>query len=490
MLQSIRQHIQGWVAGVIIAVVALTFALWGIQNYLGGGDGKKKPVAHVGGEAITSGDFMRYYQQVVQAQPSYMNLIPADKQILKQQILAEMIEQKALLMALKQSGFSVSDAQIRSLIMKEPLFQQGGQFSLERFQQILSANGLSEEGYAERLKQQLVMAQLQDGLESSAFVTSRELESSYQLLNQKRDFGYFIVPAHRFLSEVKPTEQALKDYYHQHAVEWMQPERVSIAYLLLPSKKASELTEDKTSTFSDRLSDLTYTHPDSLAPAAKALGLTVQTTGLFSQEGGKGISAEKTVIKAAFSPEVLSGNNSAVIDLPDGQLMVLRVKQHVPQAIEPFVGAEQKVVERVKEHMAGERAAELAKLLQEALANGQQPLVLAKQHQLIWNRKSSVVHSDRAIPPAVLNQAFFTSFQAKKLADNIRTFPLGNGDFAVLQLQGFQLGKASPIADKERHALNDELQQFLGQLDYKLYVKHILDKAKVKIDQAQLDALS
>ncbi|EKD46118.1 MAG: hypothetical protein ACD_69C00005G0001, partial [uncultured bacterium] len=51
MLQSMHDKIQGWVAGVIAFIIALTFALWGVQNYLR--SGAHQAAAKVNGEEIT-----------------------------------------------------------------------------------------------------------------------------------------------------------------------------------------------------------------------------------------------------------------------------------------------------------------------------------------------------------------------------------------------------------------------------------------------------
>lgn len=524
MLQSIQKHIQGWLAGVIIAVVALTFALWGIQNYLGGNSSDKQAVAHVAGDAITRGDFMHYYRQVLQSQPSYASLPKAAKTILKQQVLAELVQKKAILTALQKSGFAASDAQVRSLIMHESMFQRDGEFSLTRFQQLLSANGLTEQAYAARLKQQLMMQQLQAGIERSAIVTTTELASNYALLNQTRDFGYFIVPAHLFLSQLKPSSAQIADYYNAHKANWLQPEQLSVEYLQLSPKQEManmtvsasqvkayyeqnksqykqgfsaskdkikammqrQLAEDKVSSLSDELANVTYTNPESLAPAAKALGLKVQSTTLFSKDKGQGIAANKAVRQAAFGEEVLSGNNSNLVSLPNGDVLVLRLKQKVPAHVLALKAVQKEVVSQLKSTMASKKASELAAKLEKALAAGQKPLSLAKQHRLIWKAEKQVVHSDKSVPEAILNAAFLLPYYADDVAKNSQVMALGNGDYAVLQVQGFKLGQASKMTAKERTSLGESLQTYAGQLDYRLLTQDILQQAKVKIDQAAL----
>ena len=43
MLQTIRERAQGWIAWLIVILISIPFALWGIQSYLG-----------VGGEPIAA----------------------------------------------------------------------------------------------------------------------------------------------------------------------------------------------------------------------------------------------------------------------------------------------------------------------------------------------------------------------------------------------------------------------------------------------------
>src|SRR5690606_17774115 len=51
-----------------------------------------------------------------------------------------------------------------------------------------------------------------------------------------------------------------------------------------------------------------------LAQPAQELGLQVQTSGAFGREGGEGVAANRQVVQAAFSPEVLEdGANSGAI---------------------------------------------------------------------------------------------------------------------------------------------------------------------------------
>ncbi|MDF1653553.1 MAG: SurA N-terminal domain-containing protein [Coxiellaceae bacterium] len=626
MLQSIQKHIQGWVAGTIIAIISVTFALWGIQYYIGGHSGDGKAVVKLAGTKITVKQFSHYYRQVINAQPKYAALHGAAKQILQQQILAEMIQKQALLSALKKDGFNISTQQVRGAILQEPWFQENGQFSKQRFQQLLYANSISEAQYVEQLQSQLMTAQLKMGLQDTSIVLPNEIKQSYKLLNQTRSFGYFIIPAHLFGAKITPTAAQLQAYYKGHPQQFMLPEQVSIQYIILSPKKMAaavpvsdqqikdfyaenkghfltprrwmvadisdkslgsdgialpgstqslqavsqalksgksftsyksskhwvssadkqqaaltkilmkmkpgqvsdvvqvngqghivklvaiqdpeqqplsavkqkvkqtiqnQKAQSEFSDAADQLSNLTYTTPNSLAPAAKALNLKVQISSLFTQQGGSGIAANKEIIATAFNPDTLqSGNNSTPINLNDGSMVVLRINKHVDQHVQPFKDAKAEVVASVKSELANQKAGALAQKLKQQLAQGAKPLDLAKKYKLIWNQKNKVVHSNTTVPATVMNKVFFMSLDSKDKANNLAIVPFKNSDMALLELLAVQLPTKESITAKQRSSLIKTIGLFSGQLDYQLFNKTAIDQAEVKIDEDTLKRIS
>ena len=74
-----------------------------------------------------------------------------------------------------------------------------------------------------------------------------------------------------------------------------------------------------------------------LAQPAQDLKLTVHTSKPFGREGGEGVTANRAVVTAAFSPEVLDeGANSTAIELDPETVIVLRAKEHLKPAQLPL----------------------------------------------------------------------------------------------------------------------------------------------------------
>ena len=88
---------------------------------------------------------------------------------------------------------------------------------------------------------------------------------------------------------------------------------------------------------SEKFRNLVYEQPDSLVPAAKALGLEVRKSDWFAQTGGSGIAANPKVVQAAFEPEVLSqARNSDAIEITADTLVAVRVAERRPAGRQPL----------------------------------------------------------------------------------------------------------------------------------------------------------
>lgn len=73
----------------------------------------------------------------------------------------------------------------------------------------------------------------------------------------------------------------------------------------LAKELRQQQAENRFYEITQNLANLSYEHPDSLEPAAKALDVPIQESGWFSRKGGEGITANPKLIESAFGEEVL-----------------------------------------------------------------------------------------------------------------------------------------------------------------------------------------
>ena len=115
-----------------------------------------------------------------------------------------------------------------------------------------------------------------------------------------------------------------------------------------------------------QLEDSAFESSDLVQPAQE-LGLKVQTAAPFGREGGEGITANRAVIQAAFSEEVLEeGSNSNALELDPETVVVLRVKEHRKPAQLPL----ETVADSIRAHLVKEKATEELKAKADTLVKG------------------------------------------------------------------------------------------------------------------------
>ena len=164
-----------------------------------------------------------------------------------------------------------------------------------------------------------------------------------------------------------------------------------------------------------QLEDAAFEASD-LAQPAQDLGLKVQTSAAFGREGGEGITANRSVVQAAFSEEVLEeGANSNAIELDPETVVVLRVKEHRKPEQLPL----EAVAKNIREHLAKEKAtAELkakADKLIAGLRDGAIPLTSEQEGQK-WKTQEAVTRGQDGIDPAELQAVFRLAKPASRIS--------------------------------------------------------------------------
>ena len=236
MLHIIREQIQGWIAWAIIILLIIPFALWGINQYFGGGG--PLVAATVNGEDISQKDFQQFYymqrsrmREMLGAQYDPSVFDPR----IKEQALQELINQELLAQNAHEVGYRVAMDSVKQTILNIDAFKQEGKFSNELYVRALQAQGESPAGFEQRLQRAVLTQQFQSGVSNSAFVTQSETERLLKIENQTRNIDHLLLKLEKFKDAADATDEAMKKYYDQHREKFMTPEKVSIEYVELNS---------------------------------------------------------------------------------------------------------------------------------------------------------------------------------------------------------------------------------------------------------------
>ena len=229
-------HKQKRVAQVILALLVLPFAFFGMESYFQGG-GSEPHVAEVAGEKILQRDFDRRLREQqdrmremlgAQARPEMF-----DGTEFRTAVLEGMIQERLLQRAADASGLRVPDAQLQAVIAGQPEFQENGAFSLPRYQSLLRTAGMTETLYQERMRTELALSQVQAAFTAGTIVPSSVVDRVVRVLDQQREASQLVVSPDAFLRQVTIEPGAVQKFYEANRREFEIPEQVRVEYLVL-----------------------------------------------------------------------------------------------------------------------------------------------------------------------------------------------------------------------------------------------------------------
>lgn len=233
MLQAIRDRATGWIAYIIIGLLIIPFALWGVNQYFG--EAAPVDAAQVNDAPVPLREFQQAYQQQRQQLQRLLgeNFDPAvvDENRLKQQVIEQLITQRVLSQTADRVGFRVGDEQLSQALQSYEVFQRDGRFDREHYQRLLAAQGYTPATFEQALSRDLVGSQWQQGVVASAFVPAAELERLIGVLTQKRELAYVVLPLVRYRDAVSVDESAVETYFEENQSRFMEPEKVRLRYL-------------------------------------------------------------------------------------------------------------------------------------------------------------------------------------------------------------------------------------------------------------------
>ncbi|MFS2156987.1 SurA N-terminal domain-containing protein [Pseudomonas sp. Pseusp122] len=240
----------------------------------------------------------------------------------------------------------------------------------------------------------------------------------------------------------------------------------------------ADLVEQKFVDVSKQLEDAAFEASD-LAQPAQDLGLKVQTTPAFGRDGGaEGIIANRAVIQAAFSPEVLEeGANSGVIELDPETAVVVRSKEHRQPEQLPLAAVSDAIRAQLLKQHASDAVKAKGDALLAGLRDGKIPLA-AKQDGVSWKVVEAATRSQEGLEPSVLQTVFRMPKPEGKDKPVYSSLTAADGSFVIVRLNG--VNHAAAPTDQEKAQYRRFLASRAGQQDFASFRAQLESKAKIE----------
>jgi peptidyl-prolyl cis-trans isomerase D len=221
---------------IILIVISIPFALWGIDSYqrmFSGAD----DAASVDGVPISMEEFSRTFQSqldsIRQVLGANFNTTAWDTPKQRELVLDSLINQKLVLQYGRHSNLAVDDESLRRAIAGMEMFQEGGKFSNSRYQALLRAQGYTEVGFEETLRQDLMAQRLSTAVTDTSIVSKALTANSLVLAGEQRRVAKAGFPATDFAGQVKLAPNAVETYYKENQKEFEVPEMIRGEYVVL-----------------------------------------------------------------------------------------------------------------------------------------------------------------------------------------------------------------------------------------------------------------
>ncbi len=244
----------------------------------------------------------------------------------------------------------------------------------------------------------------------------------------------------------------------------------------LRREKAEKLFLDE----QERLANQAFEYPDSLEPAAEALGLEIQESDWVSRAGGEGIFAQPKVLEALFADEVLKeGYNSEPVELSRYDVVVLRVRAHRPAEVRPLEEVRAQVEAALRQEKAAALLAERAAEFERRVRAGEDPAEVAQALGGRWVRESELGRAGAAsVPPEVVRTAF--RLPRPQSGPSVGTVALSGGAHAAVVVFAVRDPDPAQLDEETRRRYAEALRQAFGGDEFNAVLNALKAEAEIE----------
>ena len=499
MLGAIRRKSKGWVAYLIIGLIVVPFALFGIQDYVSGSSNNS--IASVDGEDI---DLNLYYQELNSQQRNLQQQLGAQysqeiDNVLKQSLLDTMINEKLIENFANSLGLVTLDQEVRSIIQSNQAFHLDGKFSEERYNQILRLNSYTSTAYEIAQSKSLTRDQIKRNLSDSSFLSSVQTNQLNDLASQEREVSYIVLTTEKYEDQISISQSGISDYYNENKSNFLEGRKVKVDFVELSLDNIDEPEDADEETLQSLFDDNAelYTNPErrraqhilvedetiandllnqikegaDFAELAKTNSVDTSS----NQQGGDLGLFERDLMGAEFDEAAFSmnvGDVSDVVSTDYGYFHIIKLTEIQTETAQSFEDVREQLValhiKNVKQKILFNLEEEFANLAYEESLD-----MLADQLDLEIQTSDFFSNGTDQYDQLFVSAAF--SAAVIEEGENSDVIELGQNKFVVLSLSSLQ-----PERQKELNEVEAQIVATLKTLD----AKKLIDDLSLSIASA------
>jgi len=495
MLQSFRDNLRGVTALILVGIIIIPFAFWGVESLFVSGSSVEQ-AAKVNDETISRLDVLRGVEtQRAQLLNQYPDMDPMalSDEILQVPVLNQLIRRKLLEQAAEAGDMGISDMTFNELVATTEAFQVNGKFDATQYEYLIGQQGFTPMDYRSEIKRELLVNQLRAGLQSSSTVTENQVQRFTDLVLQERSWSSIRLPLERFLADASVSDEEVEAYYEANKDSFSEPDKVVVEYIELTpeviasfvevdeesvrarfesereqaeatgngwriahiqiNKEEDDSHQQKLETIKDRL--------DSGEAFATVAESASQDFGSASLGGELGVFTEQT-LPPEFSDALASltvGEVSAPVETPSGFHFIKLLDKTQAQSL-VYADEKARIENELKLENSDTKLAEVAEKLKDAAFNAESLVAVGEELELPVLVSAPFAETGGegiARYPEVLKAAFSEDVQSHGYASEV--LEVAEKHYVVIKQQDFvasHLLPVSMVADQIKAVLRAE----------------------------------
>lgn len=370
MLDSLRKAATTWVAKLLLAILVLSFGVWGISGQMLM-DSSGGTVVTAGKTSVSAMDYrLAYDRRIAELSRQFgtqLTRAQAETFGINEQVLSEVTIGALLDETARKMSLGVSQESIAGLAAADPAFRGlDGRFDVARFDFILSQIGMTRDEYLRSQTQVARRQQIVDAVATGVAAPATLLQNIALYRGEDRTVEYVVLPRSMVEPVAAPTDDVLQTYFEGNRAAYAAPEFRAISFVKLEPEDIAEqdtiAQEDVQQAYEQQrtnytvaerrtVEQLNFDNEEAATAAQESLrsGVTfedlVELQGKTLQDVNLGTLprsqiADETIAEAAFS---LSENQ--VSDVVDGSFgpVILRITKIEPEKATPLVDVETEI---------------------------------------------------------------------------------------------------------------------------------------------------
>lgn len=243
MLRVIKDKITGWIASVIVGLLIISFAFWGVSFYTN--QDVDPVIASVNGKDIK----LRYFQNTLNNVRQQMRrtiqgeLSKQEEEFIKEEVLQQTINSEILSQFTQDVGLYVSDKQLIAAIQNLPIFHDENGFNRDIYEQSIFNMGMRSEYFEQQLRLELLSEHLQLGFSETLFAVKSKTDDLLRLQSQMRDISYGIIRVDDFIKNIEVNDADIDSFYQKNNKKYQAPEQVKISYIEVDIEKIIKIID-------------------------------------------------------------------------------------------------------------------------------------------------------------------------------------------------------------------------------------------------------